>query len=341
MARIDQYLLQMVKAEASDLHLASGSPPLLRVKGELLRTKIPPISPKELHQMIKEILDDRQKETFKENRDIDFSYQIPEGGRFRDNAYVHFRGLDAVFRFIPGKIPTISELGLPQVVIRFTQARRGLLLVTGPAGCGKSTTQAKHVLTIEDPIEFVHRDKKSHITQREIGQHTSSFAAALRVAMREDPDVILVGEMRDLETMSLTLSAAETGTLVFATVHTNSAAKTIDRIVDVFPASDQEHARLLLSSTLSAVVSQQLMPTKNGKGRVVAAEVMVCNSAIKNMIREGKTYQIPSAIVSGAKEGMVSMDQSLKSLLDAGTITGETAYVMAVDKEAFENTLGK
>ncbi|OGP56769.1 MAG: type IV pili twitching motility protein PilT [Deltaproteobacteria bacterium RBG_13_61_14] len=352
MARIDSFLKHLVENNGSDLHLSSSTPPRIRIHGKLAPIPgVPAPSSNACQELLYEIMSEQQVQRFEDTHDLDMAYSLPGVGRFRVSVFEERRGLGAVFRTIPVKIPSLEELKMPAVVGRIAYFTKGLVLVTGPTGSGKSTTLAtmidilnqnvpRHILTIEDPIEFVHKDKKSHISQREVGHHAVSFASALRVALREDPDVILVGEMRDLETMTLTLGAAETGTLVFTTVHTNSASKTIDRIIDVFPANEQEHARLLLSTTLQAVMSQQLMPTKDGKGRVVATEVMIANSAIKNMIREGRTYQIPSSIVSGAKEGMIAMDTSLKTLYQSGMISAETAYTMAADKETFEKLLG-
>jgi twitching motility protein PilT len=341
-----------VENNGSDLHLSSSTAPRVRIHGKLAPIPgVPAPSSNACQELLYEIMSEQQVQRFEDTHDLDMAYSLPGVGRFRVSVFEERRGLGAVFRTIPVKIPSLEDLKMPAVVGRIAYFTKGLVLVTGPTGSGKSTTLAtmidilnqnvpRHILTIEDPIEFVHKDKKSHVSQREVGHHAASFASALRVALREDPDVILVGEMRDLETMTLTLGAAETGTLVFTTVHTNSAAKTIDRIIDVFPANEQEHARLLLSTTLQAVISQQLMPTKDGKGRVVAIEVMIANSAIKNMIREGRTYQIPTNIVSGAKEGMIAMDTSLKNLYQSGMISAETAYTMAVDKETFEKLLG-
>jgi len=352
MARIDSFLKHLVENNGSDLHLSSSTAPRVRIHGKLAPIPgVPAPSSNACQELLYEIMSEQQVQRFEDTHDLDMAYSLPGVGRFRVSVFEERRGLGAVFRTIPVKIPSLEDLKMPAVVGRIAYFTKGLVLVTGPTGSGKSTTLAtmidilnqnvpRHILTIEDPIEFVHKDKKSHVSQREVGHHAASFASALRVALREDPDVILVGEMRDLETMTLTLGAAETGTLVFTTVHTNSAAKTIDRIIDVFPANEQEHARLLLSTTLQAVISQQLMPTKDGKGRVVAIEVMIANSAIKNMIREGRTYQIPTNIVSGAKEGMIAMDTSLKNLYQSGMISAETAYTMAVDKETFEKLLG-
>jgi twitching motility protein PilT len=352
MARIDSFLKHLVENNGSDLHLSSNTAPRIRIHGKLAPIPgVPAPSSNACQELLYEIMSEQQVQRFEDTHDLDMAYSLPGVGRFRVSVFEERRGLGAVFRTIPVKIPSLEDLKMPAVVGRIAYFTKGLVLVTGPTGSGKSTTLAtmidilnqnvpRHILTIEDPIEFVHKDKKSHVSQREVGHHAASFASALRVALREDPDVILVGEMRDLETMTLTLGAAETGTLVFTTVHTNSASKTIDRIIDVFPANEQEHARLLLSTTLQAVVSQQLMPTKDGKGRVVATEVLIANSAIKNMIREGRTYQIPTNIVSGAKEGMIAMDQSLKTLYQSGMISAETAYTMAADKETFEKLLG-
>ncbi len=351
MAKIDPMLKVMVQNSASDLHLTAGTLPRMRIHGKLAplpNTK--PVPVEGLQKILFEVMQDRHIEIWKRDRDVDLAYSIPTVARFRVNVFEERRGIGAVFRIIPTKIPTLADLDLPGIISRFAHMEQGLVLVTGPTGSGKSTTLAaliniineektKHVLTIEDPIEFVHPNKNSLITQREVGIHAESFAGALRVALREDPDVILVGEMRDLETMSLTLTAAEMGTLVYATVHTNSATKTVDRIIDVFPPSDQEHARLLLSTTLKGVVSQQLLRTADNEGRVVATEVMVCNHAICNLIREGKSHHLASAITSGAKEGMRAMDQSLKELVRQRKVSVETGFSMAQDKEGFEKFL--
>jgi len=351
MARVDGLLKIMVQNKASDLHLTSGTVPRMRVHGRLAPLPQAKVMSKDaLKTLLFEIMPPRHQSIYEQERDADLAYAVPGLARFRVNVFEERRGIGVVFRTIPAEIPTLKDLCLPDLIERFAHIDKGLVLVTGPTGSGKSTTLAalidiineektKHVLTIEDPIEFVHPNKKSLITQREVGLQAKSFAGALRVALREDPDVILVGEMRDLETMSLTLTAAEMGTLVYATVHTNSATKTVDRIVDVFPPADQGHARLLLSTTLKGVISQQLLRTTDGRGRVVATEVMVCNHAICNLIREGKTFQLPSAITSGQKEGMRSMDQSLKELLSQGKIAAHTACAMAHDKDAFEKLI--
>jgi len=348
MPKIDALLKAMVQNKASDLHITSDTVPRMRIHGRLMALpKANVISRDSLKAIIYEILQKHQQEKWEKEREVDLAYAISGVARFRVNVFDERRGIGAVFRIIPTNIPTLKDLGQPEALANFAHTDRGLVLVTGPTGSGKSTTLAaliniineqktKHILTIEDPIEFVHANKKSLVTQREVGVHAESFASALRVALREDPDVILVGEMRDLETMSLALTAAEMGTLVYATVHTNSAAKTVDRIIDVFPPTDQEHARLLLSNVLKGVVSQQLLRTVDGFGRCVATEIMICNHAICNLIREGKTYHLTSAILSGTRDGMLTMDQSLKELLIQRKVTPEAAYSMAQDKEAFE-----
>lgn len=296
--------------------------------------------------MIYEILTDERKAQFEEKHEIDFAIELTEIGRFRINAFYQRRGESAAFRLIPSKIKSVEELGLPPVVNNLTRSKNGLVLVTGPTGSGKSTTLASmvdlinqeredHILTIEDPIEFVHNNKKCLVNQREVGPHTDSFAIALRSALREDPDVILVGEMRDLETIQMALTAAETGHVVFATLHTNSAPQTVDRIVDVFPPHQQQQIKTQLSEALVGVISQTLIPTVDGKGRVVACEIMVATPAIRNLIREGKTHQMPSIIQTGAKDGMQSMDQCLKALVMKNKISKEDAYLRAVDKASF------
>jgi twitching motility protein PilT len=299
-----------------------------------------------VHEMIYEVLTDDRKAQLEEHHEIDFAIELAEVGRFRVNAFYQRRGEGASFRIIPTKIKSVEELGLPPVLNTLARAKKGFILVTGPTGSGKSTTLAAmidlinqerhdHILTIEDPIEFVHENKNCLVNQREVGPHTNSFAAALRSALREDPDVILVGEMRDLETIQMALTAAETGHVVFATLHTNSAAQTIDRIVDVFPPHQQQQIRTQLSEALVGVVSQILIPTIDGKGRVAACEVMVATPAIKNLIREGKTHQMPSIIQTGAKDGMQSMDQCLKTLVMKNKISREEAALRAFDKAAF------
>jgi twitching motility protein PilT len=304
-----------------------------------------------MHAMLYDILSDENRAKFEENKELDFSIELTNVGRFRVNAFYHRRGEGASFRLIPDKIKSIAELGLPPIVEKLARIERGLILVTGPTGSGKSTTLASmidiinteqyhHIITIEDPIEFVHESKNCLVNQREVGFHTKSFASALRSALREDPDVILVGEMRDLETISMALTAAETGHIVFATLHTNSAPQTVDRIVDVFPPYQQAQIRTQLSETLQGVISQTLIPTIDGKGRVCAAEIMVVTSAIRNLIREGKTHQMPSIIQTSAKDGMQSMDQTLKNLVIQRKISPEDALKRAIDKSSFATTVG-
>ncbi|MEW6482002.1 MAG: type IV pilus twitching motility protein PilT [bacterium] len=346
MYEISDLLIICKERGASDIHLSSGAYPLLRIHGALTPVDNEIYTKDRVHEMIYEILTDERKAQFEEKHEIDFAIELAEIGRFRVNAFYQRRGEGAAFRIIPTKIKSIEELGLPPVCGSLARSKKGLILVTGPTGSGKSTTLASmvdiinseredHILTIEDPIEFVHENKKCLVNQREVGPHTNSFAIALRSALREDPDVILVGEMRDLETIQMALTAAETGHVVFATLHTNSAPQTIDRIVDVFPPHQQQQIRTQLSEALVAVISQTLIPTIDGKGRVVACEIMVATPAIRNLIREGKTHQMPSIIQTGAKDGMQSMDQCLKMLVMKNKITKEDAYLRAVDKASF------
>lgn len=335
---------------ASDLHLTVGIPPKLRVNGELLNVPgWPPLSREDVHAMVYDILTDAHKARFEEHLDLDFSVELENLGRYRVNVFHQRLGEGAVFRVIPSRIRSIRELGLPAVLEDLALRDRGLIVVTGPAGSGKSTTLAAmvdlinerrtaHIITLEDPIEFVHPHRRSVVNQREVGVHAKSFAAALRAALREDPDVILVGEMRDLETISLALTAAETGHLVLSTLHTSGAASTVNRIIDVFPSHQQEQVRVQLAESLVGVVAQLLLPTADGSGRVPAVEVMVATPAIRNLIRENKVHQIPSAIQTGLKDGMQSLDQSLRHLLKTGRITAEVAYRWAVDKHAFRET---
>jgi twitching motility protein PilT len=319
-------LIQTKERGASDLHLSAGSKPMMRLHGELTPIDPQPLTRDDVHKMIYEILNDEQRRSFEEYRDLDFAIELGEVARFRVNVFNQRNGEAAVFRVIPTQIRTCQELGLPDIVKQLALRENGLVLVTGPTGSGKSTTLAgmidlvnsthkKHVITLEDPIEFVHKSKLSLINQREIGPHTKSFSSALRAALREDPDVILVGEMRDLETISLALTAAETGHLVFATLHTKSAPKTIDRIVDAFPPAQQQQVRVQLAEALQGVISQLLLPTKDKKSRVAAIEIMVATIAIRNLIREAKTHQMPSAIQTGTALGMQSLEQALKTLV--------------------------
>jgi twitching motility protein PilT len=304
----------------------------------------------ELKAILFEILTEKQKTHFEETRDLDFAYEVPGLARFRGNIMMQYRGIAAVFRIIPSKILSADELGLPEGVRRMTNFKKGMVLVTGPTGSGKSTTLAgmidlinstrkEHILTFEDPLEFIHENKLSLMNQRQIGEHTESFASALRAALREDPDVILVGEMRDLTTIQLAMSAAETGHLVFGTLHTSTAAKTVDRIIDVFPTDQQEQVRAMLSESLKGVICQQLLKTAEGKGRVAALEIMLGTPAIANLIREGKTFQIPSIIQTAKKDGMQLMDQHLLDLLKTKQVNPEEAYRCAVDKKQFEQYL--
>jgi twitching motility protein PilT len=343
MAVIDTLLKEVVARGGSDLHFVTGSKPMLRVNGLLmpLRDEIIPVE--QGRAILMELLSSVHKNRFETDKDVDFAYQLQGVSRFRVAMFHQSRGFGAVFRVIPDKPIPLEELGLPMSVKKFADLDRGLVLITGATGSGKSTTMAaiidiinergkKHVITIEDPIEFVHYNRGCLITQREVGLHTESFTDALRGALREDPDLILVGEMRDLETTQLTLSAAETGILVFATVHTNSAVKTIDRVVDVFPVDEQDHVRIMLSVSLRGVISQQLLPTSDGKSRVPAVEIMFCNSAISNVIREGKTHQLTSLIQGSRKEGMQTMDQALFQLYKQGKISEEMVLSRSVDR---------
>ncbi|MEI8355550.1 MAG: type IV pilus twitching motility protein PilT, partial [Deltaproteobacteria bacterium] len=335
---------------ASDLHLSSGSQPIFRLHGEMVRLNFKSLSHEEIEALLYEILSEKQKSEFEAKKDLDFAYSIPDLARFRGNMMMQHKGVSAVFRLIPSKILTADELALPEGVRKMTMLKKGLVLVTGPTGSGKSTTLAamidlinssrrEHILTLEDPLEFIHENKLSLLNQRQIGEHSESFTAALRAALREDPDVILVGEMRDLETISLAMTAAETGHLVFGTLHTNSASKTIDRIIDVFPRDSQEQIRAMLSESLKGVVCQQLLKVAEGKGRVAAFEILVGTPAIANLIREGKTFQIPSIIQTARKDGMQLMDQHLLDLLKTKRILPEEAYRCAQEKKQFEQYL--
>ncbi len=352
MAKIDALFKMMDQKGASDLHISTGAPPLLRLHGEMARIKSPDLSNDQIKTLLFEILDDEQIQQFEETRDLDFAYEVPGLARFRGNILDTHRGMAAVFRIIPSKILSADDLNLPEGVRRMTLFNKGLVLVTGPTGSGKSTTLAamidlingtrkEHILTLEDPLEFIHENKMSLMNQRQIGTHSMSFKSALKAALREDPDIILVGEMRDLETIELAMSAAETGHLVFGTLHTNSAPKTIDRIIDVFPVDAQEQVRSMLGESLKGVVCQQLLKTADGKGRVAAFEIMLGNAAVGNLIREGKTFQIPSIIQTARKDGMQLMDSHLMSLLDEGKITVQEAYRCAVEKRTFESRLPK
>ncbi len=343
---ISELLAFSVKNNASDLHLSSGLPPMIRVHGDVRRINLPPLEHKDVHGMIYDIMNDGQRKAYEENLECDFSFAIPGLARFRVNAFNQDRGAAAVMRTIPSKILSLEQLHAPRIFGELAGKPRGLVLVTGPTGSGKSTTLAAmvnhinendygHILTVEDPIEFVHESKKCLINQREVGPHTHSFNNALRSALREDPDVILVGELRDLETIRLALSAAETGHLVFGTLHTSSAAKTIDRIVDVFPGEEKEMVRAMLSESLQAVISQTLLKTKDGSGRVAAHEIMVGTPAIRNLIREAKIAQMYSAIQTGTQYGMQTLDQNLTDLVKRNVISNAAARAAAKTPDNF------
>ncbi len=343
---ITQLLEFSVKNKASDLHLSAGMPPCIRVHGDVRKINLPAMEHKDVHAMIYDIMKDNQRKSYEETLECDFSFEVPDLARFRVNAYNQQRGASAVFRTIPSKILSLEDLKAPPILKDLASQPRGIVLVTGPTGSGKSTTLAGminyinkeeygHILTIEDPIEFVHVPDKCLINQREVGPHTLSFSNALRSALREDPDVILVGEMRDLETIRLAVSAAETGHLVFGTLHTSSAAKTIDRIVDVFPAAEKEMVRSMLSESLRGVISQTLCKTADGNGRVAAHEIMIATPAIRNLIRENKIAQMYSAIQTGQNLGMQTLDQCLKTLVNEKKITIAEARGKASNKDAF------
>jgi twitching motility protein PilT len=341
---IAQLLAFAVKNNASDLHLSSGVPPMIRVDGDMKRINMPALAHKEVHSMVYDIMNDKQRKAYEEFFETDFSFEIPKLARFRVNAFNQNRGAGAVFRNIPSTILSLDDLNAPKSFRDLCMLPRGLVLVTGPTGSGKSTTLAgminhcndnrpDHIITIEDPIEFVHESKRCLVNQREVHRDTLGFTEALRSALREDPDVVLVGEMRDLETIRLALTAAETGHLVFGTLHTSSAAKTIDRVVDVFPAAEKEMVRSMLSESLRAVISQTLLK-KNGGGRIAAHEIMIGTPAIRNLIREGKIAQMYSAIQTGQAAGMQTLDQCLTELVTKGQISKEEARYKAQNKDA-------
>ena len=336
----------MKERGASDLHMVIGFPPLLRLRGELVPLDEPVLTPESNEKILFEILDEDQQAAIKKNRDFDKAYALEGVGRFRCNLFYQQRGIGAVFRIIPAKILTVDQLNMPDVVRSFANYERGMVLVTGPTGSGKSTTMAaiidlindthnKHIITIEDPLEFVHPNKQCIFSQREIGSHALSFGKALSVANREDPDIILVGEMRDLETISLALTCAELGILVFGTLHTNSAAKTIDRIINAFPAEEQAQTRTMLADSLKGVIAQQLLKTKDGKGRCAALEILIGSNALASIIREGKINQIESMIQTGTAQGMQTMDQHLQQLIDEDKITIAAAREKAINKSLF------
>lgn len=342
---ISDLLAFSVKNKASDLHLSAGLPPMIRVHGDIRKINVPAMDHSQVHDMVYDIMNDGQRKVYEESLECDFSFEIPNLARFRVNAFNHNRGSGAVFRTIPSKILTLEQLNCPAIFKDIADTPRGICLVTGPTGSGKSTTLAAmidyinekefaHILTVEDPIEFVHQSKKCLINQREVGPHTLSFNNALRSALREDPDVILVGELRDLETIRLALTAAETGHMVFGTLHTSSAAKTVDRIIDVFPAAEKEMVRSMLSESLRAVISQTLLKTKDEQGRVAAHEIMIGTPAIRNLIRENKIPQMYSAIQTGQNVGMQTLDQNLQDLVKRNVISANEARSKAANKDA-------
>jgi len=345
MKLLHKYFTEMEDRGASDLHMVIGLPPMIRLSGELVPLDHPILSPETNKKILFEILSPEQQARVEKNHDFDMAYELENVGRFRCNFFYQHRGIGAVFRIIPAKILTLDELSLPEVLKTIAEYTRGLVLVTGPTGSGKSTTLAAiidyindrrdaHIITIEDPLEFVHQNKKCLITHREIGAHSLSFGDALKVASRENPDIILVGEMRDLETIALALTCAELGILVFGTLHTNSAARTIDRVINVFPSDQQAQIRTVLSESLRAVIAQQLIKTKHG-GRCAANEILIGSTALANMIREGKISQIGSLLQTGIGAGMQSMDSHLSRLVKENKITKESAYEKAIDKSYF------
>lgn len=343
---VQELLKYSVDSGASDLHLSVGSIPMVRINGEMQKLQLPEVDEETMNGVLEEVMDHHQREMFKENLEIDFSTALEGYGRFRVNFFHQLNGVAGVFRTIPSEILTTEELGIPPFINNLAMLNRGLVLLTGPTGCGKSTTLAAmidhindlkscHIITIEDPVEYYHRSRNSLINQRELGANTLSFTNALRSALREDPDVILVGEMRDLQTIQLALTAAETGHLVLSTLHTASSAKAIDRIIDVFPASQKSQIRSMLSESLQAIIAQKLLPTKDRTGRVPAAEILVATTAVRNLIREDKIYQIPTVLQSGGTEGMQTLDSDLQRLLMQGTIAREDAAQIADNPENF------
>jgi len=346
MARIDAFFKLMAEQKASDLHLSTNNSPMLRVNGELVRVDYPPLENDDLKAMVYEIAPEGKIKHFEETSDVDFGYEVTGVARYRANFFQQKYGISAVFRLIPSKILTVDDLGLPPVLKRFPLLKKGLILVTGPTGSGKSTTLAAmmdyanlqrhdHIITVEDPIEFVHRSQNCLVQHREVGVHTRSFAAALRGALREDPDVLLVGELRDHETIELALTAAATGHLVFGTLHTSSAAKAVDRIIDVFPTGQQNQIRATLAESLKGVIAQNLFKRIDQPGRLAALEILVVDMAIANLIREGKTHQIPGMIQVGKKKGNQPLDDAIIDLLRTARISPEEAYDKGIDKKKF------
>ncbi|MBN1288940.1 MAG: type IV pilus twitching motility protein PilT [Actinobacteria bacterium] len=349
---INELLKEVLERGASDLHLTVGVPPVLRINGVLQRMDLPKMTSNDTRDLVYSILTARQREALESNLEFDLSYSVPGSARFRVNAFFQRNSVGAAFRIIPYRIKTVEELRLPLIIKEFARLPRGFVLVTGPTGQGKSTTLAtivdlvnstreEHIITVEDPIEFLHVHKKCIVNQREVGSDTHSFANALKFVLRQDPDVILIGEMRDLETISTALTAAETGHLVFATLHTQDAPQSIDRIIDVFPTYQQQQVRLQLSTTLQAIVTQQLVPTKDRRSRVAACEIMIATAAIRNMIRDGKVHQIYSAMQAGGQLRMQTMDASLASLFRAGQITFETGLARSHNKDDFRRLVGQ
>jgi twitching motility protein PilT len=350
MAKIDAFFKLMHEQGASDLHVVAGEPPMLRIVGDIERVKYAKLTNDQLRSMLYEITPEDKIKVFEESGDVDFGYEIPGLARYRANYFMQKNGIGAVFREIPSHISTVQDLGLPAVVSKLASLPRGLVLVTGPTGSGKSTTLAAivdlanqtrkdHIITVEDPIEFVHKSQGCVVNQREVGIHTKSFAAALRGALREDPDIILVGEMRDLETISLAIEAATTGHLVFATLHTTSAVSTVDRIIEVFPASQQEQIRSTLADGLRAVLAQVLFKRIDQRGRCVALEIMIATPAVRNLVRERKSHQIPSSIQTGKKYGMQLLDDAIMTLYNKGWISADEAYAKSNDKSKFRPLL--
>ena len=347
MAYLDQFLSVIVKHGGSDLHIGVGQPPKMRMHGDIMPIRADPVTHEEATRMMSEIAGPHNWEIFEQRGDLDFAYEMDEASRFRCNYFKQSNGYGAVFRLIPTKIATLEQLGIPLVVREFANFRGGLVLVTGPTGSGKTTTQAalidyinqnfsKHVVTIEEPIEFVHNNKRSTITQREVPGNSTSFAAALKAALREDTDIVLVGEMRDLETISLALTAAETGLLVFGTLHTNNARKTVDRMVDVFPADRQPQARAMLANSLRGVVAQLLLKRADRPGRIAVNEILISNPAVAAIIREGATQKLQDVIVSGRAQGMQFMDDTIWALLEKGIVSAHEAFMKAIDKGRFK-----
>ncbi len=343
---ISELLAFTVKNKASDLHVSAGESPMVRIHGDMTRIKVPPLDAKQVQAMVYDIMNDTQRKVFEEQLELDFSFALGDIARFRVNVFMQQRGMSAVFRVIPTEILTLDQLKSPEIFKKIAMQPRGLCLVTGPTGSGKSTTLAAmidyrnentkgHILTVEDPIEFVHKSKNCLVSQRELGPHTHSFANALKSALREDPDVILVGEMRDLETIRLALTAAETGHMVFGTLHTSSAPKTIDRIIDVFPAAEKDMVRAMLSESLQAVIAQTLLKTADGSGRVAAYEIMIGTPAIRNLIRENKVPQMYSIMQTSQREGMQTLDWHLQQLVKQRKITREAALERAHNKKMF------